>query len=239
LERFSRLGDTARDKHFATRVGRPVELPFQNKDTRVALPTSYLTSTKNLSGILNSIVGAQAPEKFTTRFLESLDYKSASDRLVIGVLKSLGFLADDGRPTQRYFDYLDQTRSAVVLAAAIREAYADLFQVNKSANAMSKAEIMNKFKTLSQGQYSESVLDKMAMTFTALCGLADFNTTTISLTPETPLNKDESVEIEAPRSTKNGLSIGGLVYNIQLILPESRDAKVYDALFDALKRHLS
>jgi hypothetical protein len=56
----------------------------------MALPTSYLTSLKNLGGILNSIVGAQAPEKFTTRFLESLGYSSATDRLVIGVLKSLG-----------------------------------------------------------------------------------------------------------------------------------------------------
>src|SRR3954471_3059746 len=98
----------------------------------MAIPTSYLTTTKNLAGILNSIVGAQAPERFTTRFLESLDYKAAADRLVIGVLKSLGFLADDGRPTQRYFDYLDQSRSEAVMAQAIREAYSDLFQVNKT-----------------------------------------------------------------------------------------------------------
>src|SRR5438552_6098324 len=142
----------------------------------MALPTSYLTSAKNLGSILNSIVGAQAPEKFTTRFLESLDHKASTDRLIIGVLKSLGFLADDGHPTRRYYDYLDQTRSALVMAQAIKEAYADLFQVNKSANKMTKAEVINKFKTLSQGQYSESVLDKMAMTFTALCEYADFET---------------------------------------------------------------
>jgi hypothetical protein len=140
----------------------------------MALPTSYLTSTKNLEGILNSISGAQAPEKFTTRFLESLDYKTSSDRLVIGVLKSLGFLADDGRPTQRYFEYLDQTQSGRVLAEAVREAYSDLFQVNKNAHGMSRADVLNKFKTLSQGQYSESVLDKMASTFIALAGLADW-----------------------------------------------------------------
>src|SRR5687767_11322460 len=107
----------------------------------MALPTSYLTSTKNLQGILNSILGAQAPDKFTTRFLESLDYKATSDRLVIGVLKSLGFLADDGRPTQRYFEYLDQSQSGRVLAQAIREAYEDLFQVNKAAHTMSRGEV--------------------------------------------------------------------------------------------------
>jgi hypothetical protein len=207
----------------------------------MAIPTSYLTSTKNLGGILNSILSAQAPEKFTTRFLESLDYKSNSDRLVIGVLKSLCFLADDGRPTQRYFDYLDQSQSETLMAEAIREAYADLFQINKNAHQMSKSDVMNKFKTLSQGQYSESVLDKMALTFTALCTHADFGAT--------PANKGEALqavkELEVPKQPEQGshvskgLCLSGLVYNIQLILPESRDSKVYDALFESLKRHLS
>ena len=207
----------------------------------MAIPTSYLTSTKNLGGILNSIVGAQAPEKFTTRFLESLDYKANADRLIIGVLKSLGFLADDGRPTQRYFDYLDQTLSEVVMAQAISEAYSDLFQINKSAHKMSKSEVVNKFKTLSQGQYSESVLDKMALTFTALCSHADFEASSAATESK---EIDESLQDNSGTSQRSseaqkGLSIGGLVYNIQLILPESRDPKVYEALFEALKRHLT
>lgn len=211
----------------------------------MALPTSYLTSTKNLGGILNSIIGAQAPEKFTTRFLESLDYKSTSDRLVIGVLKSLGFLADDGRPTQRYYEYLDQTRSESVMAEAIREAYSDLFQVNKQANKMSKPEVVNKMKTLSQGQYSESVLDKMAMTFTALCSHGDFESIPNKASAEdegrksTQKEKEEDGAGTEEKHVGKGLKIGGLVYNIQLILPESRDPKVYDALFESLKRHLS
>ena len=33
-------------------------------------------------------------------------------------------------------------------------------------------------------------------------------------------------------------SLGGLHYNIQIILPESRDPKVYDALFRSLREHL-
>jgi hypothetical protein len=207
----------------------------------MALPTSYLTSARNLAGILNSIVGAQAPDKFTTRFLESLDYKSNHDRLIIGVLKSLGFLADDGRPTQRYFDYLDQTQSDAVMAQAIREAYADLFQINKAANLMGKSEVMNKFKTLTQGQYSESVLDKMAMTFTALCAHADFAAVPGSqkLKEEQTPDGDPSKTPEIPAPNTKGFAISGLVYNIQLILPESRDPKVYDALFDSLRKHLS
>lgn len=208
----------------------------------MALPTSYLTSMKNLSGILNSIVGAQAPERFTTRFLESLGYANAADRLMIGVLKSLGFLADDGRPTQRYFDYLDQTRASTVMAQAIREAYADLFKVNKAANKLSKTEVTNKIKTLTQGQYSESVLDKMAATFGALCSHADFEAAAPSIDVGEGVPQLNSVDTPPPvfqPPSGKGLSIGGLVYNIELVLPESRDPKVYDALFESLRRHLA
>jgi hypothetical protein len=134
----------------------------------MALPKSYLTSAKNLPAILSAIRSAQAPDKFTIGFLESLDFKSSSDRLIIGVLKSLGFIDSDGKPSDRYFRYLDQTQSEVVLAEGIKSAFADLFQVNTNANKLSRTDLINKFKTLSQGQLSESVLDKLALTFTEL-----------------------------------------------------------------------
>lgn len=209
----------------------------------MALPKSYLTTIKNLVGIMNSIVGAQAPKKFTTRFLESLGYKTSSDRLIIGVLKSLEFLTDDGTPMQRYHEYLDQTRSATVLGEAIRAAYADLFQINKNANTMAKAEVLNKLKTLSQGQYSDSVLDKMAMTFTALCGLAEFTITKLPSTQGDSESEDADSALDTDRSNSKDdfdqrIPINGLVYNIQLILPESRDPKVYDVLFESLRKHL-
>ena len=51
----------------------------------MALPTSYLTSVKNLPAILAAIQQAKAPERFTQRFLESLEFKSNSDRLMIGL----------------------------------------------------------------------------------------------------------------------------------------------------------
>jgi hypothetical protein len=206
----------------------------------MALPRSYLTSTKNLSAILDAIKSAQAPERFTIKFLESLDFKSTTDRLIIGVLKSLGFLTADAKPTERYFRFLDQTQSAVVLAEGIREAYSDLFQVKTNAQTLSQSEIVNKLKTLGQGQFSESVLDKMALTFSALTKLADFKSAPAALPVETPVQEADQILERTDRAlghhTKLGL--GGLHYNIQIILPETRDAKVYDAIFRSLREHL-
>lgn len=77
----------------------------------MAVPKTYLTSTKNLNGILTAMQQAQAPKQFSTSFLHGLGYKSSSDRLIINMLKSLGFLQPSGAPAPRYFEFLDQTQS--------------------------------------------------------------------------------------------------------------------------------
>ncbi|MEX0754116.1 MAG: DUF5343 domain-containing protein [Actinomycetota bacterium] len=205
----------------------------------MALPSTYLTSTKNLRAILSAIRQAQAPKTFTTRFLEGLGYKSSSDRLVIGVLKTLRFLSSTGLPTERYFGYLDESESPRILAEGLREAYADLFELNTNAQEMDRNELKNKMKTLTQGQHSDSVLDKMAMTFKALSEQADFSSPPAV---KQPVAEDEEVpESETPETETEHAgkpAIKGLVYNIELHLPESRDPSVYDALFKSLREHL-
>lgn len=215
----------------------------------MALPTAYLTSVKNLSAIFTAIQGAQAPDKFTQAFLESLEFKATNDRLVIGLLKALKFLDDSGKPIDRYFRFLDQTQGEKVLAEAIRDAYQDLFRVNIKANELSKSDVTNKMKTLSQGAFSESVLDKMSTTFTTLVKLADFKSSAnpSAAAAALPIDEGNAEMMREERSERSetrredqhhNVKLGGLVYNIQIVLPESRDPAVYDALFQSLRRHL-
>jgi hypothetical protein len=208
----------------------------------MAIPKAYLTSTKNVKDILTSMQQAQAPKQFSVSFLQNLGYKSSSDRLVIGMLKALGFLTPNGMPTPRYFEYLDQTQSGRVLADAMREAYSDLFELNVNANKWSRDEVKNKLKTLTQGQFSDDVLAKMASTFTAFAAEADFEAVEPAGPPaeedaeSAPEDNGRAPEERVLRRTP--LSLGGLVYTIQIQLPESRDPAVYDALFRSLKTHL-
>lgn len=207
----------------------------------MALPKTYLITTKNLEAFLNAIIGAQAPERFTQKFLESLEFKSTNDRLFIGILKTLGFIDEAGIPTNRYYDFLDQTRSKTIMTNAITEAYSDIFAVNKKANELSIEEIKNKFKTLTQGQKSDKVLQFMANTFHALCEYADWKTTLKKSTKDEPKDDkattDKDDEDKQPKH-KETKSVPSLHYNIQIHLPETRDAAVYDALFKSLKDHL-
>lgn len=214
----------------------------------MALTAAYLTQTKNLEAILEAIRSAQAPEKFTSRFLLELGFESTNDRLMVGMLKGLGFVEEAGEPTERYFAFLDDTQSERVLADAIRDAYGDLFRVNSKAYEMDQTEVKQKLKTLTRGTKSESVLTKMSMTFLSLCKLANFKAPSAlkkRVLPEKereekleePQKKPEN-EVEIPKELAPEKRTFDLAYNIHIELPATRDQAVYDAIFRSLKEHI-
>lgn len=222
----------------------------------MALTDSYLTSTKNLESFLETIKNAKAPERFTIKFLEDLGFKSTNDRLLISVLKALDFLDENSVPTQRYFEYLDDSQSARILAEAIEDAYEDLFRLNKKANEMERSKIVGKLKSLTEGKKSKQVYEKMALTFESLVNLADFD----HLNKSTKVEKKEPIKTEKKpivsniqETTKsNSIQqnsdfnlktnekslIDSITYRIEINLPASRDKAVYDAIFRSMKEHL-
>jgi hypothetical protein len=205
----------------------------------MALANTYLTQVKNLGAILESIRGAQAPERFTAKFLENLGFKSTNDRLIIPVLKALGFIDESGAPKQRYFRFLDQEFHRQVLAEGIREAYGDLFALNTSANQMGQTWVKNKLKTLTQGAKSEAVLVKMAMTFTALSKYADFSASPPAKAEELKTTIPQPKTQETERIPETGRTRPlSLAYNIHVELPAVRDQAVYDAIFRSLRENL-
>ncbi len=202
---------------------------------------SYLITTKNLNSIIDSIVNAQAPDKFTNQFIKNLGYKSTNDRLYVRLFKDIGLIDSGGSPTSKYYDLIDKTRTKSVLGECIRDAYSDLFQLNKEAYKMSKTEVKNKFKTILQGSKTDKVFGLMANTFIELCKIAEFSDYGIQAIEEEIHESHEESDI--PNRQQIGEIINKSIttemhYNIQIHLPESKDIAVYDAIFKSLKEHL-
>ena len=212
----------------------------------MALPNSYTLKPNAIPGYFDAILDAQAPERFSIKFLENLGFTNTNDRLLIGILKDLGFLNADAVPQQRYYEFLDRSRSRHVLAEAIREAYADLFSVNTKANELSADDVKNKLRTLYTGKKTDLVVGNIAKTFTALCEYADFSKPLQSKaipTPEPEKSQKSEAKVEkAPaesiRSVEGAIRLESLQYHINIVLPESRDQSVYDAIFKSLREHL-
>ncbi|MCD4686537.1 MAG: DUF5343 domain-containing protein [Anaerolineae bacterium] len=212
------------------------------------LPNSYVQSYNRIPEYFEAILAAQPPQKFTYQFLQDIGFTSSADRSIIGMLKELGFLDVDGVPQERYYRYLDSSQSEKVLAEAIREAYSDLFLVNKDAHLLTSEEVENKLRTLYHGQKSDRIIGLIAKAFEALSSIADFSApvskaipvdTSISDSlPSQETDVATGFKSKAAPAAESQLQLRSLQYHINIVLPESRDQAVYDAIFKSLREHL-
>jgi hypothetical protein len=84
-------------------------------------------------------------------------------------MKALGFLSADGKPTMRYHDYRDHSRSPAVMAEALRETYSDIFLIKEHPAEADKEAIEGKFKSFHN--VSDNVARLMMRNFYQLLGL--------------------------------------------------------------------
>lgn len=201
----------------------------------MALTGSYVLPTNRIPDIFNKIRDGQAPERFSNQLLKDWGFTSTNDRAFISLLKALGFLSPDGKPTQRYNDYRDHSRSKQIMAEALREAYGDIFLIKEHPTQADKVAIEGKFKSFHNA--SDHVAGLMAKTFLGLLNLADLSKkATASANPKEQAKKIEAAVV--PTSNGMGSGVSGLHYNIQIHLPATKDVEVYNSIFKALKEHL-
>lgn len=201
-----------------------------------------MASVKNLHAILDKIQKAAVPDAFGITFLKDLGFTSSNDRTVIKVLKFLGMLDSAGRPQSSYREFMDQTKSKRVLAAAMRNAYDDLFKSDKSAQSRSYSDLKGWFKTKTGA--GEKVAEKMATTFKSLASYADFDGVQEPEAPElakgsTPAPKPALAHTpnatNVPPSHGSGIA---LTYRIEVHLPDTTNMDTFRAIFRAIREEL-
>jgi hypothetical protein len=189
---------------------------------------------------MEKIVEGTAPKKFTISHLKSIGFTSSNDVGVIGLLKDLGFLSQDGTPTQRYHDYRDKSRSKAVMTDALREAYEELFHINEKPTSADRAAIEGKFKSVHNA--TDRIASEQAKTFEALLKLADLDGAKTPARKKDSEKKEEEHTRPTPSnvdvSTRAASSFVGLRYNVEVHLPATKDVEVFNAIFKALKEHL-
>lgn len=210
----------------------------------MALPTSYMTgSFTKIPQYFDTLLTAKAPDKFTVKFMADLGYTSSNDRQFVNVLKAIGFIDEGGTPTTRYYHFLDQSNAKLVVAEGIREAYADLFMLNTSANKLTKDEVMGKFKTLTNGSKENATIGHMASTFINLCAYADWTQVKQAVEATSQhITGEKLPPVAETAKSEQFVTSGGLFdlnYNIHIHLPVTRDEGVYDALFASLAKHIN
>jgi hypothetical protein len=172
--------------------------------------------------------------------------KGGSARPIIPFLKRIGFLGSDGAPTDRYKQFRNKTNSGAAAAAALREGFQALFEINESAHKLSDEELRGLIVQITGAQKDSSTVVQILGSFKALLSVANVNAPALTGSGTPPEDEAEEgdggtgkddvpdEELEVP----GGVGQLRLGYTINLNLPATSDIAVFNAIFKSLREHI-
>jgi hypothetical protein len=201
----------------------------------------FMNAYGNVSKILNKIREAQTPPRFTQDFLEtSLGCSGGGARPFIPLAKRIGFLGADGVPTELYKSFRNPDQSKAAMTQAIKHGYKEIFARNEYANKLDRKGLENLLVQLTGLDQGNSMIRSISGTFEALKGFADFEQTIPP--PKAPEQNGQGTALklmEQDRHINHDKDIGlNLAYTINLVLPNTTDIAVFNAIFRAIRENL-
>ncbi|MER9458718.1 DUF5343 domain-containing protein [Mesorhizobium sp. M0387] len=201
----------------------------------------YLTSSGTLKKALDRLIEAQRPERFSVDFLENvLKLSGGSARATIPVLKKMNFLSGDGTPTEIYTKFRTDSGRGAAALQGLRSAFQEIFRRSEYAHSAEESKLKDIIVEITGLKPSDPVAMAIRSTFNVIKSYIPANLDLNSPNAETHELAD-SVENNLPvrPEVRSGSSREiGLLYNINIVLPETSDLNVLNAIFKSVKENL-
>jgi Family of unknown function (DUF5343) len=200
----------------------------------------YMNAYGNIERILNKVKDAATPAKFTQDYLTGeLGYSGGSALSFIPFAKRLGLIASDGTPTELYkrFRNSNKAESGRAIAAAMKHGYQTLYKRHEYLHSLSKEDLTGIVAEVTGLEKDSKSLNAIVQSFLTLKKFADFSSGAEVAVEKPPVAPPPAPGGEAQRAT--GLNGGiGLSYTINLILPNTTEIAVFDAIFKSLRENM-
>lgn len=201
----------------------------------IAKHPPFMNATGLTTKILNKIMQAQTPERFTQDFLStSLGFQSVGAKAFIPLAKRLGFLASDGTPSELYKRFRNPKESKAAMAEGIKKGYPEFYSRNEYVHDLDKKGLEGLITEATGLESGHKTASAIRGTFEALKQFADFKAKPGKLFKEKISIPGEG-GVTPPIESEFEMN---LAYNINLILPKTDDIAVFNAIFKSLKDNL-
>src|SRR5713101_3081555 len=194
----------------------------------------YLTAAGTLKKMLDKITEAQRPDKFTYDFMENvLKLTGGAARASIPILKRSGFLSSDGTPTELYARFKTDSGRASAALQAMRNGFPEIFKRSEYAHTADDNKIRDIIVEITGLQKNDPVATAIRNTFNVFRSYVPKETELRSEWAEPGSSSEElPVRVERPLAADE-VERGAvrLAYNINIVLPETSDLAVLNAIF--------
>lgn len=205
----------------------------------------YMISASAARKVLEKIKEAPTPSKFTQNYLSTtLGFKGANEKAFISYAKSLGFLDPAGVPTTLYKQFRNPSLSGGALARGLMSAYKPLYERNEKFYELTKSKLLELVCAETGLDHDNITAKRITNTFFEVKKLAKFSEISGSEEADEAEQDEDGQEIESAEpptglgAMRPAVDKLGLSYSINLILPNTDDPKVFNAIFKSLKENL-
>ncbi len=188
--------------------------------------------------MLERIPTSEKPGIFTSDFLGTvMGATGGAARPIIPILKSTGLLNQTGAPTELYAQFQTEAGRPAAALQALKNGFGEIFRRNQYAHRADESALIDVIVAITGLPKKEGIVRYILTTFQAFqeqAKLAREDGAGADLT-DTGQPSDVAPPLDA--------NVGGtgrlqLVYNINVVLPETTNVEVYNAIFRSLKGNL-
>lgn len=206
---------------------------------RRAIPGNfaYTTTPGKLKTVLQNLINAERPDTFNKPYIETyLGVTGGSAAPIPNIMKRVDFIGGDGRPTEWYAKFQTESGRPEAALHGLKKAFSEIFKKNTFAHSLPEDKIREIIVEITGLVKTDTIVSQIFGTFDAFRG---FIPSDYVGNKEPPRGEaDPEGHLKQPDGPGQPLGKLGLSYHVNIVLPETKDVAVYNAIFQSLKANL-
>ena len=199
----------------------------------------YTATHKRLGDALRALIDAERPPKFNEDFLGTvLKIRGGSGRPIPPILKRVGLLNPDNSPTELYSKFKSDSSRPGAALQALKNGFGEIFKRSEYAHRESDEKIRDIVVEITGLTKTDGIVASILGTFNAFREYAKgVSATAEKERKDVPDPRHLGVR-DSEQPTPSASAKFSLVNTINVVLPETTDVQVYNAIFRSIRENL-
>ncbi len=200
---------------------------------------SYTTTPGKFKSALQAITVADRPDQVTKDYISAyLGVSGGSATPIPAILRKCGFLGADNRPTDLYAKFQSEGSRAGAAVEGLRKGFPEIYKRHTYAHTLEDSKIKDILVEITGRSKADPVIGQIFGTFDAFRSFIPPGFQGGGENGGLPDNRKDIEGTDFDGGDENNLRKLGLSYHINIVLPETKDIAVFNAIFQSLKQNL-
>lgn len=218
-------------------IAQPDKEKVERREIKGGIP--YVVAPGVLKKSLELIIPAERPDKFGTNYMTTiLKLTGGAARAVPPFLKKMQFIGADGTPTILYSKFKTDSGRSQAAYEGLKNAFGELFKRNEYIYKAEESAVRDVIVEITGLKKNDPIIRMMYSSFDAVRGFinGDVSGTSESINSNTGVEDDTG---DGQGSTvRTGNTKLNLSYQINIVMPETENIAVFNAIFKSLRENL-